>query len=64
MSTQWVRPKTIAEMMDVSISFVWSLTRSDPTFPKAIKLSPKVAVFEKEAVVKWMNKISGGGEND
>lgn len=46
--------KQVAAACNIGISTVWNLVAVDPTFPKPIYLSPRVARWPNEEIVAWV----------
>lgn len=44
----------VAETLGVSVSFVWRKAKTDPTFPKPIRLSPGITRWDDEEVKNWV----------
>lgn len=44
----------VAEKLTVSRATIWRYTRSDPQFPKPIKLSPGCARWRADEVDDWL----------
>ena len=52
----WLRVNQVAEMLALGISTVWAKTKTDPTFPKPHKISPRVTVWKRSEIYEWMEK--------
>lgn len=57
-----LRVKGVATLLACGISSVWKLVNADPTFPKPIKLSPKVTVWRLTELEAWIEsrRVKGG----
>lgn len=52
-SKRYVRAPAAASLLGVSVPTVWRWVRVDPTFPRKILLSPRVAVWNAEELRAW-----------
>lgn len=53
---EFARLKRCAAFTDVSESALAALARTDPTFPKPIKLGPQTLVYHLPEITAWMLK--------
>ncbi|MCY0388245.1 AlpA family phage regulatory protein [Robbsia sp. Bb-Pol-6] len=51
-----MRPPKAADLCGVSVTTIWRYARTLPDFPKPIKLSPRVTVFDENELVSWLGK--------
>lgn len=47
-STRFIRVKQVAKYLDCSISTIWSLRKNDVNFPKPIKVSDGITLWDKK----------------
>lgn len=52
---RFLRIKSVIEKTGLAKSTIW-LWVSEDKFPKPIKLSPRITVWEEELINKWMEK--------
>ncbi|MEQ1785133.1 MAG: helix-turn-helix domain-containing protein [Hyphomonadaceae bacterium] len=52
-------PKRAAEILDVSEATIWRWTKSNPSFPKPVKLSPGCTRFSLESIQHFVQEASG-----
>lgn len=50
-----VRPKAAAELLGIGIATLWRWAKEKPDFPPAIHLSPRCTVFQKDALIAWVD---------
>lgn len=55
--------KQVAAACNIGISTVWNLVKDDPTFPKPIYLSPRVARWPNEEIVAWVKSRAAARNN-
>lgn len=44
----------VAAACNLGVSTVWRLTKIDPTFPKPIYITPRVARWPNEEIIAWV----------
>ena len=49
-----LRPARVAEKLDVSVPTVYRYVRTDPTFPRPVKLTPRTTVFDDAQLDAWI----------
>lgn len=49
-----LRVKGVAAYLGCGVATVWRRTKDDPTFPKPIKLSPRVTVWKLSEIEAWV----------
>ena len=61
-SEKLLRVKRVAAYLDCGVATVWRRTNDDPTFPKPIKLSPRVTVWKLSELEDWISsrRVQGG----
>lgn len=52
----WLRVNSVAEILSIGISTVWAKVKTDETFPKPLKVSPRITVWRNSEVREWMQK--------
>ena len=52
-SSPSLRPKQAAHLLGVGLSTLWFLAANRDDFPAPIKISPKLTVFSRDALLKW-----------
>ena len=52
---KFLRIKSVIEKTGLAKSTIW-LWVSENKFPKPLKLSPRITVWEEEKIDKWMNQ--------
>lgn len=57
-----LRVKGVAAFLGCGVATVWRRTNDDPTFPKPIKLSPRVTVWRVKELEAWIEsrRVKGG----
>jgi len=50
-----MRPAKAAEHLGIAVSTLWQYTKTDPQFPKPIKISHRVTLFMEEDLAKWLS---------
>lgn len=50
-----MRPAKAAEHLGIAVSTFWQYAKTDPDFPKAIKISHRVTLFMEEDLAKWLS---------
>jgi len=57
-----LRVKGVATLLACGVATVWRRTKDDPTFPKPIKLSPRVTVWKLSELEAWIEsrRVQGG----
>ncbi|WP_035881621.1 helix-turn-helix transcriptional regulator [Cupriavidus metallidurans] len=55
-SYKGLRPSKAAEKLDIGLSSLWAKAKSDPDFPKPVKLSPGTTVFLEHELDAWMER--------
>ena len=57
-----LRVKGVAAFLGCGVATVWRRTNDDPTFPKPIKLSPRVTVWRLTELEDWISsrRVKGG----
>ncbi|MGV7244540.1 helix-turn-helix transcriptional regulator [Caballeronia sp. M23-90] len=50
-----MRPTKAAEHLGIAVSTFWQYARTDPDFPKGIKISHRVTLFMEEDLAKWLS---------
>ncbi|NQY19800.1 MAG: AlpA family phage regulatory protein [Campylobacteraceae bacterium] len=50
----YLRVKTVAEKVGISKSTIWLWVKENK-FPKPIKVSPQVSVWNEDKIEEWMN---------
>lgn len=53
-SVQFLRDKAVADKIGVSRPHLWTLVKTDPTFPRPVKLSANVTVWLESEINEWM----------
>lgn len=54
-SSKSLRPKQVADLLGISRTTVWKLSSTRPDFPRPIRLTPRVTVYDRGAVIAWRN---------
>lgn len=49
-----LRPRTVAERLDISTSTLWQWVKTDETFPKFFKLGPGSSVIWADELEEWI----------
>lgn len=60
---KWLKRKDIAAKLGVSYNHIRLAIEKDPEFPRPIRLSEKVIVFDEGAVEDWMRSKSESVNN-
>lgn len=57
-----LRVPDVAAFLGCGVATVWRRTKDDPTFPKPIKLSPRVTVWRITELEDWITsrRVKGG----
>jgi len=57
-----LRVPDVAAFLGCGVATVWRRTKDDPTFPKPIKLSPRVTVWRITELEDWITsrRVQGG----
>lgn len=57
-----LRVPDVAAFLGCGVATVWRRTKDDPTFPKPIKLSPRVTVWKLSELEDWITsrRVQGG----
>lgn len=53
---QAIRVKEVAAKTGSSVPTVWRWAKNDPSFPRPIKLSPGITVFDAALIDAWMDQ--------
>lgn len=53
---KWLKIRAVAEKLGISPNFVRQIAASDKSFPRPIKLSERLVVYEESAIEEWMRK--------
>ncbi|KVO72419.1 hypothetical protein WJ79_19365 [Burkholderia ubonensis] len=53
-SIKGLRVPAVAEKLACSERTVWHLAQTDPSFPKAVKLSAKHTIFREDEIDAWI----------
>jgi len=57
MENLFLRPKAVAEKLGISTTTIWRWVKDeDMHFPKPIKLTPMITVFNASEIDAWHNK--------
>jgi prophage regulatory protein len=51
---QALRPTAAAQRLGISLPTLWRKVRADSSFPRPIKLSPRVTVFLERDLDSWL----------
>lgn len=51
----FVRLKAVCELLGLSKSTVWSLSKNDPAFPKPVKISPNCTAWRADELNAWID---------
>lgn len=55
---QYIRPKNLAEKLDVSVKTIYAWAKNKPNFPKLIKLEhSSISLFKLEEVNEFLAKL-------
>lgn len=49
-----MRPAKAAEHLGMAVSTFWQYAKTDPDFPKGIKLSHRITVFMEDEISAWL----------
>ncbi len=59
-----LRPRTVAERLDISTSTLWQWVKNDKTFPKFFKLGPSASVMWADELDAWMQRRAKARQPD
>jgi len=51
---KWLKIKEVAAKLGISVGHVRFIGATDPDFPRPIKLSSRIVVYEEGSIEKWM----------
>jgi len=52
--SSYIRIKAVSELTSMSRTTIWRKAKTEPDFPKPIKLSAGITVFKREDVLAWL----------
>ncbi|WP_213780114.1 AlpA family phage regulatory protein [Caballeronia sp. dw_276] len=55
-SYKGLRPSKAAEKLDIGLSSLWAKAKTDPDFPKPVKLGPGTTIFIEAELDAWVQK--------
>ncbi len=55
-SQKGLRPSKAAEKLDIGLSTLWARAKTDPEFPKPVKLGPGTTIFIEAELDAWIEK--------
>lgn len=55
-----LRPEQVCQYLGISRSGLYYLHEKDPTFPRKIKLSPRMIAWRKESLDAWLKAKEQG----
>jgi prophage regulatory protein len=55
-SHKGLRPSKAAEKLDIGLSTLWARAKTDPDFPKPVKLGPGTTIFIEAELDAWIEK--------
>lgn len=53
-SSRALRPAAAAQKLGIATSTLWAKVRSEPDFPRPIKISARVTIFIESTLDAWM----------
>ena len=60
--TGHARPRATADFLQVSTVTLWRWEKNNPEFPKSIRISKRVSVYDAQEIRQWVKAQSAGLE--
>ena len=56
------RPRATADFLQISTVTLWRWEKNNPEFPKSIRISKRVSVYDAQEIRQWVKAQSAGLE--
>ena len=60
--TGHARPRATADFLQISTVTLWRWEKNNPEFPKSIRISKRVSVYDAQEIRQWVKAQSAGLE--
>ncbi|EPT5163039.1 helix-turn-helix transcriptional regulator [Escherichia coli] len=60
--TGHARPRVTADFLQISTVTLWRWEKNNPEFPKSIRISKRVSVYDAQEIRQWVKAQSAGLE--
>lgn len=57
-----LRPKQAADLLGIGRTTLWKLATTRPDFPRPSRLTPRVTVYDRGALIAWRNAQAGSAQ--
>lgn len=52
--TTYLRPADAAKFIGAGLSTLWRYAKNDPTFPAAVRVSPRMTLWRRDGLEAWV----------